>query len=178
MQNFLTKTIPKKPMPIEKARHGNAPTASWWRDEGGVAFLDGIDGNCFNKDKAAAWFHDYPEEQCMPSMGPSETRMLDVPGAIHQDQIHNSEAIEVIQATNDANIACKKVEAKRRMQLRCFSPSSTAMQSAHGSETIIMSCMLTDFHLQVSKAIYSGHQTGKRKRFWSGRSTGHATREA
>ena len=120
MQNFLTNTISKKPMLIEKVRHGNAPMASWWRDEGEVAFLNGIDEK--NKDRAAAWLHDYPAEQCMPSMGPSETRMIDVLGAIHQDQIHNSEATEVIQAINDANIARKKVECKRRMQLRCFSP--------------------------------------------------------
>lgn len=123
VQNFLTTTISKKPMIIEKVRHGNAPMASWWQDEGEVAFLDGNHGiNGKNKDKAAAWLHDYPAAQCMPSMGPSETRMIDVLGAIHQDQIHNSEAIEEIQAITDANIARKKVECKRRMQLRCFSP--------------------------------------------------------
>ena len=129
-------------MLIEEVRHGNAPMASWWRHEGEVAFLDFIDGK--NKDKASAWLHDYPEEQCIPSMSPSETRMIDVLGAIQTDQIDNSEATEVIQAITDANIARKKVASKRRMQL---------------------TKLLIIFPVQASKTLSSSRQTGRRKRF-------------
>lgn len=148
LQEFLSSAIAKRPVLLDRVRHGDALIAKWWRDEGEQEFVAAIHEK--NHDRITSWLNNLPTTSVTAATS-SETRMLETLGAIATDETPSELNAELLQAVAEANKERRKVHCLRRAQIR-FPSHWHCSQSAIGRGPNPLHCAELTCSWQANKA--------------------------